>query len=344
MMSLEKGILKEPANIDSPKISSEADANPASKLPKSINKPLLPNLASSYQKQPESKSFRPKHKFHLANPPHAPKAAKLKPPLNTLNIPLQPPQYPFSIQKNHQPPPLSMLQPPMDFSFLQNISPDLKASIRKVAQPPPPSLSIQRLTSVNNISSDPIPTQGPQPLLSWSNIYDANQGNADLVASLYDLTMSHCEQCGFRFRDKTKMGPHLDWHFRQNLREVEKTKKAFSRPWYLPRDIWDQSDTKPVEVTLDIEPEEKVEISVVVAREDQTVCPSCNEKFKQFFDPEADEWYYEDTFICQETNIVYHTDCRASNNDGFKLEKTLKRSAETEIQEDHVKRMKTEDS
>ena len=34
------------------------------------------------------------------------------------------------------------------------------------------------------------------------------------------------------------MDKHLDWHFLQNKREKEKTKKAMSRGWYLSQEDW----------------------------------------------------------------------------------------------------------
>jgi len=123
-------------------------------------------------------------------------------------------------------------------------------------------------------------------ILDWSNCTDPSRGAAELVAKLYDPSMIQCVQCGVRFKDKSKMEPHLDWHFRNNRREREKTKKAFSRPWFLPYEIWISTGELAAEsarkvLLKDDKEEEAEEVTyVVIAREDQLACPVCKEDFE----------------------------------------------------------------
>ena len=51
-----------------------------------------------------------------------------------------------------------------------------------------------------------------------------------------------CASCGSRFLpDKTvEYSNHLDWHFRQNRREKEGTRRAQSRRWYYDQASWMQ--------------------------------------------------------------------------------------------------------
>lgn len=62
-----------------------------------------------------------------------------------------------------------------------------------------------------------------------------------VVAVIYDALPRQCKQCGFRYsgddEGKAKMDAHLDWHFRQNRRMKEKSKKAQSRSWFVSDEV-----------------------------------------------------------------------------------------------------------
>ena len=57
------------------------------------------------------------------------------------------------------------------------------------------------------------------------------------VASLYTSIPIQCKSCGLRFQNRSKLDTHLDWHFIQNKREKEKTKRAISRSWFLENKV-----------------------------------------------------------------------------------------------------------
>ena len=57
-----------------------------------------------------------------------------------------------------------------------------------------------------------------------------------IIESLYDSNATQCIQCGFRFKDESKMNSHYDWHFRKN--SAENKNKPSSRDWFLPVEEW----------------------------------------------------------------------------------------------------------
>jgi pre-mRNA cleavage complex 2 protein Pcf11 len=74
-------------------------------------------------------------------------------------------------------------------------------------------------------------------------IDEVSSRDESVVAGLYHDFALQCKNCGLRFADREKMDKHLDWHFLQNRKEKEKTKKAMARNWYLPKEEWiSQSD------------------------------------------------------------------------------------------------------
>jgi pre-mRNA cleavage complex 2 protein Pcf11 len=56
-------------------------------------------------------------------------------------------------------------------------------------------------------------------------------------AIYYDIPLQ-CSQCGLRFKEQKEMDSHLDWHFRKNRREKQKSKKPISRAWFQPVNAW----------------------------------------------------------------------------------------------------------
>lgn len=61
-----------------------------------------------------------------------------------------------------------------------------------------------------------------------------------VVALLYSGIQ--CSSCGVRFppEQTMKYSQHLDWHFRQNRRDRDNTRKAQSRKWYYDVSDWIQ--------------------------------------------------------------------------------------------------------
>jgi len=130
-----------------------------------------------------------------------------------------------------------------------------------------------------------------------------------------------------RFADRHKMDMHLDWHFVQNRKDKERTRKAMSRGWHPTKEEW----VSAVEITDKTaipfpfgdgaeQEEKKEEVVSVQADENQTQCPKCGESFEQYYDPELDEWMYRDCVSVEGT--IYHLKCSKSVAEVKKLEQT----------------------
>ncbi|XP_026836593.1 uncharacterized protein LOC6549106 isoform X4 [Drosophila erecta] len=152
---------------------------------------------------------------------------------------------------------------------------------------------------------------------------------AAVVAVLY-LGMQ-CSSCGVRFppEQTIKYSQHLDWHFRQNRRERDSTRKATSRRWY-----YDLNDWRQYEEIEDVEEREKnfleaqgqpggIEALEEVSQQrslDSPVptcaagtddvdhsCDMCHEKFEQFYNEELEEWHLRSAIRVEDK--IYHPLC-----------------------------------
>lgn len=65
-----------------------------------------------------------------------------------------------------------------------------------------------------------------------------NRRRAWLVESLY--RGMQCSSCGLRYPPEQTLqySHHLDWHFRQNIKQQESTKKANVRKFYFSIEDW----------------------------------------------------------------------------------------------------------
>ncbi|XP_043646092.1 uncharacterized protein LOC122615209 isoform X3 [Drosophila teissieri] len=152
---------------------------------------------------------------------------------------------------------------------------------------------------------------------------------AAVVAVLY-LGMQ-CSSCGVRFppEQTIKYSQHLDWHFRQNRRERDSTRKATSRRWY-----YDLNDWRQYEEIEDVEEREKnfleaqgqpggIEALEELSQQrslDSPVptcaagtddvdhcCDMCHEKFEQFYNEELEEWHLRSAIRVEDK--IYHPLC-----------------------------------
>ncbi|XP_047121818.1 uncharacterized protein LOC124805343 [Schistocerca piceifrons] len=142
-----------------------------------------------------------------------------------------------------------------------------------------------------------------------------------LVAQLYSGIQ--CSSCGVRFPPEhtMKYSQHLDWHFRQNRRERDSTRKAQSRKWY-----YDVSDWIQFEEIEDLEEraqswfetqqagaagtseESSNEIPSVSAEgQEDAVCDVCHDHFEQFYNEEREEWHLR--MAIRVDGHVYHPLC-----------------------------------
>ncbi|XP_039957053.1 uncharacterized protein LOC120772477 isoform X1 [Bactrocera tryoni] len=139
-----------------------------------------------------------------------------------------------------------------------------------------------------------------------------------------------CSSCGVRFppEQTIKYSQHLDWHFRQNRRERDLSRKAHSRKWY-----YDLADWVQYEEIEDLEEREKnffesqqndveasdetsnqkwlnspVPLSCPALPEDvDRVCDMCQEKFEQFYHEETEEWHLRNAIRVEDK--IYHPLC-----------------------------------
>ncbi|XP_017864639.1 PREDICTED: uncharacterized protein LOC108614933 [Drosophila arizonae] len=152
---------------------------------------------------------------------------------------------------------------------------------------------------------------------------------AAVIATLY-LGMQ-CSSCGVRFppEQTIKYSQHLDWHFRQNRRERDSTRKPTSRRWY-----YDLNDWKQYEEIEDVEERERnflesqgqqlgpdaidevsqqrslnspVPSCAAGPTDVDRGCDMCHEKFEQFYNEELEEWHLRSAIRVDDK--IYHPLC-----------------------------------
>ncbi|KAH8390238.1 hypothetical protein KR200_010628 [Drosophila serrata] len=152
---------------------------------------------------------------------------------------------------------------------------------------------------------------------------------AAVVATLY-IGMQ-CSSCGVRFppEQTIKYSQHLDWHFRQNRRDRDSTRKATSRRWF-----YDLNDWRQYEEIEDVEEREKnfmeaqsqpggpeafdelsqqrsldspVPTCAAGADDVDRCCDMCHEKFEQFYNEELEEWHLRSAIRVEDK--IYHPLC-----------------------------------
>ncbi|KXS19541.1 hypothetical protein M427DRAFT_52952 [Gonapodya prolifera JEL478] len=151
---------------------------------------------------------------------------------------------------------------------------------------------------------------------------------------LYQILSIQCRQCGFRFPPsddgKHRYSAHLDWHFRQNRRLREKTRKIVGRDWFLPEEDW--VNTREVAAVEDKNPFEGAPGAgaviasddsgfkeppppppSIISPEDDTViaggCPICGEKLEKYWDEDAEAWMIRNAVWAD--GKVVHATCNA---------------------------------
>jgi len=142
------------------------------------------------------------------------------------------------------------------------------------------------------------------------------------VNGLYTDFAMQCGTCGLRFNDKEKMAKHLDWHFMNNQREKQKTKKAVSRTWFATSEEWAlgidvaEKPAMPFFAEPAAEEPQEEDVANVVADESQTHCGVCGEKFDQFWDNDLEDWMYRAAVKVEGTGQIFHQKCYSHQNQG----------------------------
>ncbi|XP_014235867.1 pre-mRNA cleavage complex 2 protein Pcf11-like isoform X2 [Trichogramma pretiosum] len=134
--------------------------------------------------------------------------------------------------------------------------------------------------------------------------------NPAVIETLYSGIQ--CGSCPDRFAPEmaTHYSHHLDWHFRQNRKEKESSKKAHSRTWYYEFNEWAQfEEIEDLEdraqswfeierqtmenenaTTEDVFPD-TMQPTVPAGMDDDAFCQVCREAFEQFYHDEKEEWH-----------------------------------------------------
>ncbi|XP_030375696.1 uncharacterized protein LOC115624980 isoform X2 [Scaptodrosophila lebanonensis] len=154
-------------------------------------------------------------------------------------------------------------------------------------------------------------TSGPIKRVELNKPETIKKRQSGVVTALY-LGMQ-CSSCGLRFppEQTIKYSQHLDWHFRQNRRERDPTRKATSRKWYYDLTDWmqyeeiediDEREKNFMETPL-LQTEVADELSnqrsmdspmpscAASADDVDRACDMCHEKFEQFYNEELEEWH-----------------------------------------------------
>lgn len=122
-----------------------------------------------------------------------------------------------------------------------------------------------------------------------------------------------CSSCGVRFppEQTIKYSQHLDWHFRQNRRDRDSTRRAHSRRWY-----YDVADWIQYEEIEDLDERERnwfetqQQLEMDLANDDSAqrnespvpsciagpddvdkTCDMCHDQFETFYNEENEEWH-----------------------------------------------------
>lgn len=171
-----------------------------------------------------------------------------------------------------------------------------------------------------------VPMETIKPIdLSKSESIKTRQ--AAIVATLF--TGMQCSSCGVRFppEQTIKYSQHLDWHFRQNRRERDTSRKAHARKWYYDLNDWvqyeeiedmEERDKNFFEAqTTDLDTMDETSnqrstnspIPTCPAGPDDVdrECDMCQEKFEQFYNNELEEWHLRGAIRVEDK--IYHPLC-----------------------------------
>lgn len=176
--------------------------------------------------------------------------------------------------------------------------------------PPPPSVHMEPIKPIDLSKPESIKTR-----------------QAAIVETLF--SGMQCSSCGVRFppEQTIKYSQHLDWHFRQNRRERDSSRKAHARKWYYDLNDWVQyeeiEDLEEREKnffetqqndpeTLDETSQQRSTNSPIPtcpagADDVDRACDMCQEKFEQFYDNELEEWHLRCAIRIEDK--IYHPLC-----------------------------------
>lgn len=173
---------------------------------------------------------------------------------------------------------------------------------------------------------EPEPTKEEIHFVNLRKPETIKKRSAGIVDTLF--TGMQCSSCGVRFppEQTMKYSQHLDWHFRQNRRERDASKKAHSRKWYYDVSDWIQYEEiedleereknwfekHGMQAEIDLDEMEKSPGDQVMncpagPKGAEETCEVCHDKFEYFFNEDIEEWQLKNAVRLEEK--AYHPTC-----------------------------------
>ncbi|KAK8862445.1 mRNA cleavage factor complex component pcf11 [Apiospora arundinis] len=271
----------------------------------------------------------------LARSSATPQASTPQPPPATMAIRSPPPQ---RVELPRQPTPAAPA--PSDALSLMEM-------LRKAGMIPPPSTgpasgSIPAPNHTPTMPSMPLPFSLPRPAATGPptventtsdmtlTTHSLKQFRPHLMPFLFDSLGTPCTQCGRRFKNdadgKKKKTAHMDWHFKVNQRIAEADKAGQNRGWLVDEQDWLNTretidviggvPTAQSNATQGGSVSKAPKMQYIPVPDDpvllNSVCPICQEKFKQVYLDE--EWVWEDAL--EVGDRIYHASCHREATGG----------------------------
>ncbi|KAH6656746.1 hypothetical protein BKA67DRAFT_166410 [Truncatella angustata] len=215
----------------------------------------------------------------------------------------------------------------------------------------PAAMPASNATPVPNIKPSlplsfppPIPT-GPPSLENLTRDIDLKpsslkQHRPHLVPLMFEALGSQCTHCGRRFtpdeEGKKKKTAHMDWHFRVNQRIADAEKSGQHRSWFVDEADWINSrETIDEDRATNIDSSSAQNASSKAPKMQyipvpsdpalkNSICPICQENFKQIYLDDAGDWVWEDAI--QVEGRIYHASCHQEVTGGLAQTATVYRS------------------
>lgn len=204
--------------------------------------------------------------------------------------------------------------------------------------------------STEAVAADEVPPPAPPAVhmdpikpIDLSRAESIKTRQAAIVETLY--SGMQCSSCGVRFppEQTIKYSQHLDWHFRQNRRERDTSRKAHARKWYYDLNDWvqyeeiedleereknffesQQNDPETLdEASNQRSPNSPIPSCPAGADDVDRACDMCQEKFEQFYDNELEEWHLRCAIRIEDK--IYHPLCY----EDYKVESSEQKSFNT---------------
>ncbi len=161
-----------------------------------------------------------------------------------------------------------------------------------------------------------------------------------------------CSSCGVRFppEQTIKYSQHLDWHFRQNRRDRDSSRRAHSRRWYYNVDDWIQYEEiedlderernwfETQQMEMDQANDDSAQrndspVPSCIAGPDDVdrTCDMCHEQFETFYNEENEDWHLRNAIRVD--GKTYHPICFEDCKTSVSLDET---AIKDDLQDDNA--------